>query len=124
MSEEKKTILIIEDDSFLVKAYQLRFEKEDMNVQVAITGTDALLRLKQTPPDVVMLDLMLPGVSGFDILAAIRKLSSWENVPVVILSNLGQPEDIQRAKDLGATDYIVKANTKINDIADVVKKYL
>jgi DNA-binding response OmpR family regulator len=124
MNEEKKTILIVEDDSFLVKAYQLRFEKENMEVQIATTGTDAALRLEQDPPHIVLLDLMLPGASGFDILGAIRKLPSWKNVPVIILSNLGQPEDIQRAKDLGATDYIVKANTKINDVADTVKKYL
>lgn len=124
MNEEKKIILIIEDDPFLVKAYQLRFEKENMDVQVATTGTDAILRLEQAPPDIVMLDLMLPGVSGFDILGAIRKLPSWKNVPIIILSNLGQPEDIQRAKDLGANDYIVKANTKINEVADAVKKYL
>lgn len=124
MNEGKKTILIIEDDPFLVKAYQLRFERENMDVEVAITGTDALLRLEKAPPHIVMLDLMLPGVSGFDILAAIRRLPSWKSIPVIILSNLGQPEDIQRAKELGATDYVVKANAKINDIADVVKKYL
>lgn len=124
MSEAKKIILIVEDDSFLIKAYQLRFEKENMEVQIAMTGTDAALRLEQSPPDVVLLDLMLPGVSGFDILGALRKIPAWKNTPVVILSNLGQPEDIQRAKDLGANDYVVKANTKINDVAETVKKYL
>lgn len=124
MSEEKKTILIVEDDAFLVKAYQLRFEKEHMEVQIATTGTDAMLRLEKDPPHAVLLDLMLPGVSGFDILGAIRKIPAWKMVPVIILSNLGQPEDIQRAKDLGANDYIVKANTKINDVAATVKKYL
>lgn len=124
MSEEKKTILIIEDDAFLVKAYQLRFEKEQMNVEVIMTGSDALLRLEKAPPHVILLDLMLPGVSGFDILTALRKLPQWEHVPVVILSNLGQPEDVQRAKELGANDYVVKANMRINDIADAVKKYL
>ncbi|OGM93727.1 hypothetical protein A2524_01330 [Candidatus Wolfebacteria bacterium RIFOXYD12_FULL_48_21] len=124
MSEQKRTILIIEDDSFLVKAYQLRFEKEDMSVETVTTGTDALARLNQAPPHVVLLDLMLPGASGFDILAALRKLPAWKNVPVIILSNLGQPEDIKRAKDLGANDYVIKANMRINEVADVVKKYL
>lgn len=124
MSETKKTILIVEDDSFLIKAYQLRFEREDMNVEIAMTGTDALLRLEQAPPHVVLLDLMLPGVSGFDILAAMRKLPSWKDVPVIILSNLGQPEDIKRTKELGASDYIVKASMRINDVVDVIKKYI
>lgn len=122
--QEKKKILIVEDDAFLVKAYQLRFEKENMDVQVATTGTDAVSCLEQAPADVVLLDLMLPGVSGFDVLASMRRSPAWKQVPVVILSNLGQPEDIRRAKDLGANDYVVKANTKINDVADTVKKYL
>lgn len=124
MNEEKKTILIIEDDSFLVKAYQLRFEKENMNVRIATTGTDAMAFLAQDPPHVVLLDLMLPGKSGFDVLVEMKKLPLWKGVPVIVLSNLGQPEDIQRAKALGAIEYIVKANAKINDVADVVKKYL
>lgn len=125
MSEEaKKKILIIEDDAFLVRAYQIQFEKEGMDVQIVMKGSDAMLLLKNEPPHIVLLDLMLPGVSGFDILGAMRKLPKWKNVPVVILSNLGQPEDIRRAKDLGATDYVVKANARINEVSAVVKKYM
>ncbi|AKM78162.1 MAG: Response regulator receiver domain protein [Candidatus Wolfebacteria bacterium GW2011_GWC2_46_275] len=120
----KKKILIVEDDSFIVKAYQIRFENDNFDVFIATTGTDALHYLDKEPVDVVLLDLMLPGVSGFDVLMAIRKNNIWKNVPVIILSNLGQTEDIQRGKDLGATDYIVKANARINEVADKVKRYL
>lgn len=121
---EKKKILIVEDDSFIVKAYQIRFDRDGFDVTIAMTGTDALALLTHEPVDIVLLDLMLPGVSGFDVLVAIRKNVAWKNVPVIILSNLGQAEDIQRGRELGATDYIVKANARINDVAEKVKSYL
>lgn len=120
----KKKILIVEDDSFIVKAYQIRFERDNFDVFAVMTGTDALAYLDRAPVDIVLLDLMLPGVSGFDVLAAIRKNTAWKNVPVIILSNLGQAEDIQRGKELGATDYIVKANARINEVAEKIKQYL
>lgn len=123
MPREKKNVLIIEDDAFSVKAYQLRLEKEDMHVRIATTGTEAMMLLNETPPNIVLLDLMLPGVSGFTILEAMRKLPEWKHVPVVIVSNLGQPEDIKQATDLGADSYVVKANARVDDIVDVIKKY-
>ena len=120
----KKKILIVEDDSFIVKAYQIRFERDNFDVSTVMTGADALRFLDRAPVDIVLLDLMLPGVSGFDVLEAIRKSKTWKDVPVVILSNLGQAEDIRRGKELGATDYIVKANARINEVADKIKQYL
>ncbi len=117
----KKIVFVVEDDVFLVKAYQTKFAKEGMEVWVASDGKEALTYLEKTPPSVVLLDLMLPQVSGFDILEAIRKSPTWAKTPVLILSNLGQVQDIERGKQLGATDYIVKANVKINDIVAKVK---
>lgn len=121
---DKKKVFIIEDDAFLLKAYQIKFEKEGIEVEVATDGKEAIGMLKNTPASVVMLDLMLPGASGFEVLAAIRKDAKWKDVPVVILSNLGQSQDVEKAKGLGVTDYIIKANTRINDIVDKIKKLL
>lgn len=119
-----KTVFIIEDDVFLVKVYQVKFRELGAEVWTASDGKVALERLLEAPPNVILLDLMLPGASGFDILAAIRKNERWKNVPVFVLTNLGQPEDIQRGKELGADDYIVKANLRIDDVVEKVKKYL
>ena len=121
---KKKIIFVVEDDVFLIKAYQIKFEKSGADVWIATDGNEALKFLQKEPPDVIFLDLLLPGISGFDVLAEIRKNEKWKNVPVFVLSNLSQTQDIERAKTLGVEEYFVKANTKINDIVERVKKYL
>jgi len=122
--EKKKVVFVIEDDLFLVKAYKIKFQKEGAEVWVSTDGKEALSFLEREPPNIVLLDLMLPGLSGFEVLAAIRENERWKNVPVIILTNLGQPQDIERGKQLGIEDYIVKANVKIDDVVKKVKKYL
>ena len=124
MTTSEKIVLIVEDDMFLMKAYELKFQKEGIQVWTTSDGKEALTFLEKPPPSVVLLDLLLPGVSGFEILAAIRKSENWRSVPVLVLSNLSQAGDLERAKALGVEDYLIKANTKINDIVDKVKKYL
>lgn len=119
-----KKILIVEDDVFAVKAYKIKFEKEGMEVWVAQNGREALSYLEKEPANLVILDLMLPGISGFEVLEAIRKNDKWKKTPVIILSNLGQESDIEKGKALGANDYIIKANAKINDVVAKVKTYL
>src|SRR3972149_9776794 len=98
MPENKKIVFVVEDDVFLVKAYQIKFQKAGIEVWVVTDGKEALKYLAKDPPSVVLLDLLLPGVSGFDILAEIRKNEKWKNVPVYILTNLSQSEDVERAK--------------------------
>lgn len=122
--QNKKTILVVEDDVFLVKAYQIKFQKEGINVQAAHDGKEALSFLQKDPPTLVLLDLMLPYIAGFDVLQAIRKNDRWKDVPVIITSNLGQEQDIEQGKTLGATDYIIKANSKIGDLVERVRKHL
>lgn len=119
-----RTILVVEDDQFLVKAYKVKFEKEGFTVVVARDGKEALALLEKDPPGVVLLDLMLPEVSGFDVLSAMRENDRWAKVPVLILSNLGQAQDMQRGQELGAAEYVIKANMRIGDIVEKVKKYL
>ncbi|MEK7097924.1 MAG: response regulator [Patescibacteria group bacterium] len=121
---KKSVIFIVEDDVLLVKAYQAKFEKEKAEVWVASDGKEAFSFLKKETPNIVLLDLMLPGASGFDILEAIRKNDKWKKVPVIVLTNLGQLQDVERCKALGIDDYIVKANSKISDVAEKVKKYI
>jgi len=123
-ADPKKVVLVVEDDAFLVKAYQVKLEKEGYEVWIATDGNEAISYLSKPRPNIVLLDLMLPGASGFDILTQIRQTEGWKNVPVIILTNLGQPQDVQQGKELGAVDYMIKANTKINDIIAKVKQYI
>lgn len=121
---EKKIVFIVEDDLFLVKVYRVKFQQEGIEVWEAQDGKEALKFLEKDPPSLVLLDLMLPGLSGFEVLAEIRKNERWKDVPVIVLSNLGQSQDIERCKALGIKEYIVKADTRINDMVEKVKQYL
>lgn len=123
--DKQKRILIIEDDIFLTRAYQVKFQNEGFEVLIVTNGKEALSLLQRSaPPDAVLLDIMLPDVNGFAVLAEIRKSEKWKKVPVVITSNLGQEQDVVRGKELGAQDYIIKADVKISDVVASVKKYL
>lgn len=120
----KPRILVVEDDQFMLKAHEIKFTHEGFEIWFAKDGDEALAFLAHERPDVVLLDLMLPHTSGFDVLAAIRKNNIWKDVPVIVMTNLGQPQDIERAKSLGASDYLIKANTKISDVVKKVRESL
>ena len=123
-SPTKKTLLVIEDEEFLVKAYKTILEQEDIDVLVARNGDEAIAFLERDPPDLVLLDLMLPGMDGFEVLQALRANEHWKQVPVIVTTNLGQAKDLERTKQLGATDYWVKADTTMDEIIEKVKQYL
>jgi|SRR3989344_1295571 len=121
-----KTVLIVEDDIYMVRAYVMKLDKEDgVKVESVSNGEEASEFIKKNKPvDLVILDLMLPKKSGFDVLKEMKENKLWKGVSVVILSNLGQQEDISRGKELGADDYIIKADTNINEVIKKIKKYL
>ena len=116
----RKSILIVEDDRFLREIAGQKLEAEGFVVKSATTGKEALGLLETGPrPDIIVLDLILPGMSGYEILESIKKQERLKDIPVLILSNLGQEEDIDKAKKLGATDYLVKAHFSF---AEIIKK--
>ena len=121
---KKKIVFIVDDDIFLAKAYQIGFRKEGAEVWMANDGKEALSFLEKEAPNVVLLDLMLPGASGFDIISAIHKDKRWKDVPIVAFTQLGQPEDIERCRALGVAEYLVKPNYRMSEVIDIVKKYL
>jgi len=111
-----KKILVIEDDKFLRKVIKKKLLKEEYIVTEAIDGEAGLRMLKTDKPDLILLDLVLPEIDGFGVLARIKKDPILSKIPVIILSNLGQREDVQKALDLGADDYLIKSNFNPGEI--------
>jgi len=119
-----KNILIIEDDRFLRELIAKKLIKEDFNISEAIDGEEGIKKIKGEKPDLVLLDLILPGIDGFEVLSKMREDSSITRIPVIILSNLGQREDVERGLKLGAVDYLIKAHFTPGEIIEKIKLIL
>jgi len=119
----KKKLLWVEDDKLIGTILARKFVSSDFELFHAQNGEEALNIIKQTIPDVVVLDLLLPGMTGFDILQKIRMMDErFKKIPVIILSNLSKPSDIEKAKILGAQKFLVKAATSLDQIVLEIKK--
>ena len=120
----KPTILLVEDDPFLSSILQLKLDKENFKTIRAADGEEALNILIEQGirPDVILLDLILPKKNGFEVLETIRQDPTLEKLPVIIISNLGQPSDIDRGKSLGVIDYFVKAKLSVDELVNKIKE--
>lgn len=101
-------ILLVEDDLFFQNFYSKKLLEQGFRVEVAGDGNEALYKMKQEKPDLVLLDLIMPQKDGFEVLAEVSKIEALKTVPIVVFSTLGQEDDVERAKKLGATDYVNK----------------
>ena len=117
-------ILVAEDDKFLANAYRVKLSKAGYEIKVASDGQEAIESLETFIPDVILLDLIMPVKDGFAVLEELKKNDKWKNIPVIVASNLGQKEDVDKGMALGATDYIIKSQMPINDILAKVNKIL
>jgi len=117
-------ILWVEDDQFLSSILAVKLSHEGCLGLYAKNGEEALEILKQEVPDIILLDLLLPGMTGFEVLKAIRQDSRLAQVPVIVLSNLGQKDDMDKTKTLGATKYLIKAEHDLDDIVNEVASAL
>ncbi len=124
MSNSKEKILIVEDDKFLRELISRKLAGRGYEVETAVDGEDGFEKIKKTKPDVVLLDLILPGIDGFEVLSRVKKEKEVQDVPIIILSNLGQKEDIERGLSLGAIDYLIKAHFTPQEIIEKVKEVL
>lgn len=122
MGDDKKrdyTILLVDDDRFLLDMYSLKFKECGCKVTAEPDPEKALTLLREgLEPDVILLDVIMPGISGFDFLEALRKESLASKATIIVLSNQGQEEDIKKAMDLGAAGYIVKASAIPSEVLD------
>jgi DNA-binding response OmpR family regulator len=117
-------ILVVEDEQVLAKVFEEKFQKARYEVKIAADGLTALELAKSFKPDVIVLDLVLPKKNGFDVLEDLKADDDLETIPVVVVSNLGEDDDIKKALSLGAADYFVKTQHPINEIVEKVKSVL
>lgn len=125
MTKDKKiNILIVEDDIFLADLYKTKFSLEGFKVYRAYDGEKGLDYLKKTPIDIVLLDLILPKMNGFDILKAMKSDVKLKQIPVILLTNLSQKNDIDKGLELGANDYLIKAHFMPSEVVEKIKKLI
>ncbi len=123
-NNNKKKILVVEDEATLQKALNDVLSQEGYNVLSAIDGMRGLEMITQEKPDLILLDIILPKMDGFEILKKIKEDKDTAEIPVIILTNLSDLENIQKALDLGATTYLVKADFHLEDVLKKVKEAL
>jgi len=119
-----KKIILIEDDEFLFDVYKLKLEKENFKVKIVQDGSKALEKIKNYKPDMILLDIVLPNLDGWEILKKIKSDDEIKNIPVIILSNLAQEDQIKKSLKLGAVKYLVKSQYMPSEIIQEIKKVL
>ena len=115
-------VLIAEDDRFLSSAYKMKLTKEQFDVELAFDGEEAVEKARSFSPDIIILDLIMPKKDGFETLKDLSNDPKLKTIPVIVSSNLGQKEDIDKALSLGARDYFVKSDISLNDLILKIKK--
>ena len=123
---KKASIFITDDDKFLLDMYAVKFTERGYNVDTAFNGKEMIGKLEAgAKPDACLIDIVMPGMDGFELLSRLKESNFCKGVPVIILSNLGQKEDIERGISLGASGYIVKANATptevVNRLEEIIK---
>lgn len=124
MAGDEKDILIVEDEPFVVNVYKTKLTKEGYSVHVAEDGEKGWKIAQDVEPDLILLDLILPKMNGFDVLENLKSSENLRDIPVLILSNLGQQSDIQKGLDLGAKDYLVKSDTSLKEVLEKIQSVI
>ncbi len=122
--DNKKKLLLVEDDAALSAVYKACMELEGFEVREVNNGEDALAAATDFKPDLILLDAMMPKISGFDVLDILRNTPETANIRIIMLTALSQPKDKERAESLGVDDYLVKSQVVIGDVVERVKFHL
>ena len=119
-----KKILLVEDDKYLVDIYVTELKKAGFIVEVALNGKEALNKINEVKPDLLILDIIMPEVDGWQVLRKIREKTEFKNLKIIVLSNLSQKEDIEKAFKFGATKYFVKTHFTPSKVVEEIKQLL
>ena len=123
-SSLQKRILVIEDDKFLRELIAQKLIKEGYETSEAVDGEEGIKKIKEEKPDLILLDLILPKVHGFEVLNKLKEDEETKDIPVIVLTNLEGIGDVEKAIELGATTYLVKANYSLEEVIEKIKKAL
>jgi len=124
MPEKQYTILLVEDEEMLASMYETKFTKEGYKVVKALDGEMGVKLAGECNPDLILLDIIMPKMDGFSALKKIKEIESVKNVPVILLTNLGQDEDIKKGQQLGSAGYLIKANLTPAEVVVKIKEFL
>ncbi len=124
MSEDQKKVLIIEDEEIIRGILQKKISKEGYQVEVAEDGKEGVEKIREVMPDIIILDIVMPRMDGFAVLEEIKKDESIANIPVIIVSNSGQPVEIDKVKEYGVKDWIVKTEFDPQEVINKIKAQL
>ena len=117
-------ILFVDDDNFLRKVYEAELKEKNFDVVLAKDGDEGLEKAQLEDPDLIILDMIMPKKSGFEVLTELQRNQKTRNIPVIILSNLGQEDDKKKGIDLGAVDYLIKDNITLGILVEKINQYL
>lgn len=123
-TEKEGRVLVVEDDKFLRELITRKLEAENFYVIEAIDGEEGIKKASEEKPDIVLLDIVLPGIDGFEILKRMKADPGLSKIPVIMLTNLGQRDDVERGIEMGADDYLIKAHFTPSEIIERVKKVM
>lgn len=124
MANNKIKILLVEDDSFLLSMYATKFELENFEVVTAEDGEKGVRVALKEVPDIILLDVLLPKMNGFEVLKNLKANGATSNIPVILLTNLSQKDEVDRGIAMGAEDYLIKAHFMPSEVVDKIKKIL
>ena len=121
-NQKNKKIMVVEDDSFVMDIYCTKLNQEGYEVLMAENGAEAIKKLEKEVPDLVLLDIIMPYVDGLQVLRKIKADEKLKNIPVILLTNLSQKEDINEGLGLGADDYLIKSHFTPSEVLEKIKK--
>ena len=119
-----KKILLVEDDVFVSDVYQTKLKQEGFDVISAENGTEAMKKLETAVPDVILLDIIMPYMDGKEVLTRLKESEKWKNIPVIILTNLSQRDDVEEVLQKGADDYLIKSHFTPSEVVEKIKAVL
>ena len=117
-------VMLVEDDEFLSDIYHKKFEMEGFKISSADNGEKGLEEIKKRMPDIVLLDILMPKMDGFTVLEKLKEDSATKKIPVILLTNLGQKDDVEKGLEKGAVDYLIKAHFKPSEVVAKIKEVL
>jgi CheY-like chemotaxis protein len=122
----KKCIMIVEDDSFVMDIYQTKLEQSGFDTILAVNGLEAIKKMEKenAMPDLILLDIIMPYMDGLEFLKKIKSSNKWKKIPVILLTNLSQKEEIEEGLRLGAGDYLIKSHFTPSEVLEKINNYL